>query len=139
MDLFLFYKICKYTQPENTKYCRAFSSGAVTACFYDLGLARLGFKHPTFRLRDQRSTHCSIAAVCIFLSTIKHQGIKWLVNLLILHCMFIIWLLTFLFLFTSPILFLFTSPILINSDLAIFYIGLKHNYHPHPISTPSFF
>ena len=29
--------------------CRAFSSGAVTICSYDLGLSRLGFEHPTFR------------------------------------------------------------------------------------------
>ena len=34
---------------------RAFSSGTVTTCFYDLGLSRLGFKRPTFRLRVQRS------------------------------------------------------------------------------------
>ena len=31
--------------------CRAFSSGAVTSCFNDLGLWRLGFEQPTFRLR----------------------------------------------------------------------------------------
>ena len=36
-------------------YRRVFSSGAVTTCFYDLGLSRLGFEHPTFRLRGQRS------------------------------------------------------------------------------------
>ena len=27
----------------------------ITTCFYDLGLSRLGFEHPTFRLRGQRS------------------------------------------------------------------------------------
>ena len=27
----------------------------VTTCFYDLHLSRLGFEHPTFRLRGQRS------------------------------------------------------------------------------------
>ena len=32
-----------------------FGSGAVTTCFYDLDLWRLGFEHPTFRLRAQRS------------------------------------------------------------------------------------
>ena len=32
-----------------------FSSGAVTICFYDLGLLRLKFEHPTFRLRGERS------------------------------------------------------------------------------------
>ena len=36
-------------------YCRAFRSGTVTTCFYDLGLLRLGFKHPTFCLRGERS------------------------------------------------------------------------------------
>ena len=35
-------------------YCRALSSGAVTTCFYDLGLSGLRFEHPTFRLRGQR-------------------------------------------------------------------------------------
>ena len=34
-------------------YCRAFSSGALTVCFYDR--SRLGFKHPTFRLRGECS------------------------------------------------------------------------------------
>ena len=33
----------------------AFSSGTVTICFYDLGLSRLGFEHPNFRLWGQRS------------------------------------------------------------------------------------
>ena len=36
-------------------YCRAFSSGAVATCFYDLGLSRLGFEHPMFRLRGKHS------------------------------------------------------------------------------------
>ena len=36
-------------------YCRVLSSGAVITCFYDLGLSRLGFEHPTFRLRGLRS------------------------------------------------------------------------------------
>ena len=35
--------------------CRAFSSGAVTTCFYDLSLSQLGFKHPTLRLWVQCS------------------------------------------------------------------------------------
>ena len=37
---------------DTHNYCRAFISGAVTACFYDLDLSRLGFEHQTFRLRD---------------------------------------------------------------------------------------
>ena len=32
------------------------SNGAVTACFYDLGLSRLEFEHPTFRLQGERSS-----------------------------------------------------------------------------------
>ena len=40
-------------------YCRAFGCGAVTTCFYDLGLLRLGFEHPTFRLRGIRSNPLS--------------------------------------------------------------------------------
>ena len=31
------------------------ASRAVTTCFYDSSLLRLGFEHPTFRLRGQRS------------------------------------------------------------------------------------
>ena len=36
-------------------YCWAFSSGAVTTCFYDLVLSWLNFEHPTFRMRGERS------------------------------------------------------------------------------------
>ena len=36
-------------------YCQAFGSGAVTTCFYDLGLLPLGFKHQTFCMQGQRS------------------------------------------------------------------------------------
>ena len=35
-------------------YCRAFNSGSVTNCFYDLSLLRLGFEHPTFPLQGER-------------------------------------------------------------------------------------
>ena len=36
-------------------YCRAFSTGAVTACFDDLGPSRLGFEQLTYRMRGERS------------------------------------------------------------------------------------
>ena len=36
-------------------YSQVFGSGAVTTCFYDFGLSRQGFKHPTFRLGGERS------------------------------------------------------------------------------------
>ena len=37
-------------------YCRTFSSETVTICFYDLGVSRLGFEHPTFHLQSKRSS-----------------------------------------------------------------------------------
>ena len=41
---------------RDTQTCnRAFSGGAVTICFYDLGLSRMGFEHPNFRMRSERS------------------------------------------------------------------------------------
>ena len=46
-------------------YCRSFSSVAVSTCFHDLGLTRLGFEHPTFRLRCQRS------------NILRHRCGKW--------------------------------------------------------------
>ena len=36
-------------------YCQAFSSGPANACFYNLGLSRLGFEHPILRMRVERS------------------------------------------------------------------------------------
>ena len=36
--------------------CGAFGHGDVTTCFYDMGLSRLGFEHPTFRLASERSS-----------------------------------------------------------------------------------
>ena len=47
-------------------YCRAFNSGAVTTCFYDLlGLSRLGFEIHTFSLRGERSNR------------LRHRGVAW--------------------------------------------------------------
>ena len=46
---------------DTRTYCQAFGSAAVTTCFYDPGLSRLGFELPTFRLRGERSNelrHC---------------------------------------------------------------------------------
>ena len=49
-------------------YCRAFGSGAVTIFFYDLGLSRMGFEHPTFRLRaNPRRCLCCCYCCCIVL------------------------------------------------------------------------
>ena len=36
-------------------YCRAYSSGDSTTCFYGWVLSRLGFDHPTFHFRGERS------------------------------------------------------------------------------------
>ena len=35
--------------PIQSNLCQSFSSVTVTNYFYDLGLSRLGFQHPTFR------------------------------------------------------------------------------------------
>ena len=43
-----------WTRDTHT-YCGAFGSRAVTTCSYDLGLSRMGFQHPIFRLRGERS------------------------------------------------------------------------------------
>ena len=40
---------------DTRNYCRALSNEAVTTCFYDLDLLRLGLEHLTTRLRGQRS------------------------------------------------------------------------------------
>ena len=34
---------------------REFGTGAVTTCFHDLGLSRLGFEHQTLSMRGERS------------------------------------------------------------------------------------
>ena len=51
-------------------YCRAFSSGAVTTCFYKLGVLRLGFEHPTYHLRGERSNplrhRCGLAFIIFY-------------------------------------------------------------------------
>ena len=39
--------------------CRAFGSGTVTSCFYDLGLLRLGFEHPTFCMPGENLMDCA--------------------------------------------------------------------------------
>ena len=42
--------------PVFTTYvCRVAGSGSFTTCFYCLRLSRLGFEHPTFSLRGERS------------------------------------------------------------------------------------
>ena len=38
------------------------ANGAVTTCFNDLGLLRLGFVHPAFRMRGERSIRLPTAA-----------------------------------------------------------------------------
>ena len=59
-----------FEDPDTHTYCRAFSSGTATTCFYELGLSRLGFEHPTFRLRGQRSNPQSQRRD--FLKSIQH-------------------------------------------------------------------
>ena len=53
------YPVKMVTPEDALTYFRAFSSGAVTTWFDDLRLSRLGFEHPTFRLRANALTHCA--------------------------------------------------------------------------------
>ena len=41
--------------------CPMFSSGAVTTCFYDLGLLWLEFEHPTSHMQGERSDFSTAA------------------------------------------------------------------------------
>ena len=67
--------------PVTNTFCRAFSSGAVTTCLYDLGLSWLGFEHPTFRLLGERSSSVCTAATplsfCICCSTSRYHSHAW--------------------------------------------------------------
>ena len=61
-------------------YCRTLSSGAVTTCFYDSGLSRLGFEHPTFRLRSLLPTAPPprfLGFVCLHYSFSTLYYLKW--------------------------------------------------------------
>ena len=69
-------------------YCRAFGSGAVTTCFYDLGLSRLGFEHPTSRLLSERSKRLRhrifLRFTCIVISQVRvfvYLLIQWSITL----------------------------------------------------------
>ena len=54
----------------------AFCTGAVSTCFYDLGLSRLGFEHPTFSLRDARSNWLRHLRGLFVVNTCINKGIK---------------------------------------------------------------
>ena len=55
---------------ENNTCCRAFGSGAVTTCFYDSDLSRLGFELTTFRIRRERSKRLRHYFFCILKSSV---------------------------------------------------------------------
>ena len=42
-------------EPVILTCCCAIDSGAMTTCYYDLGLLRLGFEHLTFHMQGERS------------------------------------------------------------------------------------
>ena len=64
----VFRVLCKHQSSPRTRYihtcCRAFGSGTVTTCYGDLGPSGLGFEHPTFRMRVERSYR------------LDHRGVK---------------------------------------------------------------
>ena len=57
------YSLSSRTQDTHT-FCRMFGSEAVTVCFYDWGLSRLRFKHPTIGLEAIDLTDCATTADC---------------------------------------------------------------------------
>ena len=56
-NIWVFRNVWKYTRPVTFTPIAEPSvcSGAVTKCFYDLGLSQMGFEHKSFRLRGERS------------------------------------------------------------------------------------
>ena len=71
-------------------FCRAFGSRAVDTCFYDLGLSRLEYEHPSVRMRVVRSSplrhrrgHTSLAAIsdlgfiCRTSKSDGHAKVQW--------------------------------------------------------------
>ena len=57
-------------------YCRVFGTGAVSTCIYDLGLSRLEFEHPTFRMQAQRFNPRALR---------HHRGLRALTLFLLVH------------------------------------------------------
>ena len=55
-----FFTHMKTSSPTVTRGIR---SGAATACCYYLSLSRLGFEHPAFRLRGERSVHMTYISI----------------------------------------------------------------------------
>ena len=45
--------------------------------FNDLGLSRLGFEHPAFRLQGQPLTHCATAAACWLRGSTQNTLFLW--------------------------------------------------------------
>ena len=76
-------RICD-THPK--MYCRAFGSGAVTICFYDLSLSRMGFEHPTFRLRANARRCCYCCCIVVVVVVVVLLLFLLLLLLLLLYC-----------------------------------------------------
>ena len=57
-------------------YCRVFGRGAVSTCIYDLGLSRLEFEQPTFRMQTQRFNPRALR---------HHRGLRALTLFLLVH------------------------------------------------------
>ena len=59
--------------------CRAFGSGAVNTCFYDLCLSRLGFEHLTFRMWGERSNRLRhYRGLVIMRLSPNYKNVDWL-------------------------------------------------------------
>ena len=73
------FKIVISEDPWHSHLLPTFSSGAVTTCFYDLGLSWLEFEQPTFRLQGKRSNplrHRRGLEFCMY-NILNRHGILW--------------------------------------------------------------
>ena len=84
----------KWSSPRTSdahNSCRAFMSGAVTTCFYDLSLSQLGFEHPIFCLA-MRTLYTTAPQLRLKILQIKFPVCLFVWQLFYLHQIyFLIW------------------------------------------------
>ena len=103
-------------------YWRAFSSGAVTTCFYD-------FKHPIFRLLDQRSIQRRHRRGQLALNS------SLLLHVFALHILYMYTCIFISFLFGKGLLFYINIPLLMRKGkqryiLLVFYKYIVKTFAP---------
>ena len=74
------FRMVKHLWGSTTVTFDLFSNGAETIYFYDLRLSRMGFEHPNFRMRGERSNR--LRHQCCFDASMNY---RWTYILLLLH------------------------------------------------------